>query len=126
MLRPFTVQFTMKCFNTKSIRSLSFSGENDKCLIKEPCVHGQCVQVNLDGKRKWQCACAGTGFFGRKCEEGMCKIPQDARSPSTLVSSSIPFVIYSFLVSPYNKCFAQFIITCSGFPPKNRSNIFTL
>jgi len=39
----------------------------DKCL-REPCEHGQCVQAKKDQSRRWVCSCAGSGFYGKKCE----------------------------------------------------------
>jgi len=57
---PYPYKDLAQC--TKDIKGLL-----DKCR-REPCVHGQCVQTRLDLTRRWECACAGSGYHGRKCE----------------------------------------------------------
>jgi len=57
---PYPYKDLAQC--TKDIKGLL-----DKCR-REPCAHGQCVQTKQDLTRRWECACAGSGFYGRKCE----------------------------------------------------------
>jgi len=64
---------TIDCTNPYPYKDLheckkDMKGELDKCR-REPCTNGQCVQVKLDQSRRWECFCAGSGFYGKKCEK---------------------------------------------------------
>ncbi|KAI0218428.1 hypothetical protein LSAT2_029862 [Lamellibrachia satsuma] len=46
---------------------LDAQGQGDRCK-KDPCMRGQCVQAKTNGHRSWQCQCAGSGYYGIRCE----------------------------------------------------------
>merc|ERR1711976_509446 len=59
-ISPFVYRNEHQCL--KDLR-----GEYDKCK-KHPCEHGQCVQAKMNGSRRWECSCAGSGFYGKRCQ----------------------------------------------------------
>jgi len=78
---------TVDCVNPYPYKDIhqckkDIKGELDKCR-REPCLHGQCVQAKHDEARRWECSCAGSGFYGKKCEktcpeyENIEKLPSD-------------------------------------------------
>jgi len=63
---------TVDCSNPYPYKDLiqcnkDIKGLLDKCR-RDPCLHGQCVQAKHDLTRRWECSCAGSGFYGKKCE----------------------------------------------------------
>ncbi|KAK2155167.1 hypothetical protein LSH36_247g03025 [Paralvinella palmiformis] len=65
------------------------SGTLDKCR-KDPCLHGQCVQVKKDdGYRKWECSCSGSGYFGRRCDKECPPLKKDDPIPENYPTDCI-------------------------------------